>query len=96
MKYGFNKFSLLYSISFSLPARNRFLPANFAIACPAAVSHSIVGPNRGYTSATPSATKHIFKELPLDITVILDFSFSNFSIKSLVSLLICEREATTT
>src|SRR5205814_5247896 len=31
---------------------------------PAATSHSIVGPNRGYRSASPSATRQNFNELP--------------------------------
>ncbi len=39
-------------------------PAARATVSPAAVSHSIVGANRGYSSALPSATRHILIELP--------------------------------
>ena len=39
-------------------------PASLTIMCPAAISHSDVGPNRGYISALPSAIKQNFNELP--------------------------------
>jgi len=41
-------------------------PEASTTACAAAVSHSIVGAIRGYTSALPSATRQSFSELPLD------------------------------
>src|SRR6516164_4807710 len=40
-------------------------PAASSTACAAAVSHSLVGPRRGYTSAAPSATRQNFSELPI-------------------------------
>src|SRR4030066_1545418 len=39
-------------------------PADSTTHCAAAVSHSEVGPRRGYTSAAPSATRHSLSELP--------------------------------
>ena len=39
-------------------------PAPSRIAWPAAVSHSLVGPNRGYTSIRPSASQQNFSDDP--------------------------------
>ena len=57
-----------------------------AIACPAAVSHSIVGAKRGYTSALPSATRQILIELPLEINSTLPCFFFKSAIYDSVSL----------
>lgn len=43
---------------------NIYPPAASTTAWAAAVSHSLVGPKRGYKSILPSATMHDFKELP--------------------------------
>src|ERR1043165_3666646 len=95
MKNGFNKFSLLYSRRCFVSQFNTFPPAISITACPAAVSHSMVGPKRGYTSAFPSATKQNFSELP-DETKSTSFpSFFKSSTNCSVSSLKCERLATT-
>src|SRR5581483_7259092 len=48
------------------PGARTLPPAATNTACPAAVSHSIVGPRRGYRSASPAATRQNFKEEPTE------------------------------
>src|SRR3569833_3758414 len=48
------------------PGANTLPPAATSTACPAAVSHSIVGPRRGYRSAWPAATRQNFNDEPTE------------------------------
>src|SRR5690554_3882107 len=72
IKKGLKKSSfVLYSIYLCVSALYVVQPAARAMASPAAVSHSQVGPNRGYICAWPLATKQNFNELPM-LTVCAD------------------------
>ncbi len=90
MKNGLSKSFLLYTSSRLKSVSQSFLPAAFAIACPAAVSHSMVGPKRGYSLATPSATIHIFSELPFERILTCPNSFSRISKNFWVAWLACD------
>src|ERR1700741_4410584 len=67
-------------------------PAAASTAWPAAMSHSMVRPRRGYKSASPVATRHSFNDEPAEIrlaTLYLERNSSVFASR-------CEREATAT
>src|SRR5690606_4650884 len=66
-------------------------PAPSRIACPAAVSHSLVGPKRGYTSSLPSASQQNLSEEPSATGSITP----RRSIKAPVRASRCERLAAT-
>src|SRR5882762_3126803 len=63
MKYEFRKVGLAYS-SGTPPGAHTLPPAAASTAWPAAVSHSIVLPSRGYRSASPAATRQNLSDDP--------------------------------
>lgn len=76
-------------------ASSMFRPAYSATAWAAAVSHSMVGPKRGYMSAVPSATRHILSEDPQDRVVRSGCCCRRFWMYCWVCVSMCEREHTT-
>ena len=91
---GFNRSCLLYSNT-ELSAFEMLPSDSVMITCPAAISHSMVGPILGYISALPSAIKQSFNELPAATIETAPYLFSRSSINWLVSGDRCERLATT-
>ena len=74
MNQGFNISDRLYLKGSPVLKSSNLAPAISATACPAAVSHSQVGPRRGYISALPSATRQILSELPAEMNFTSPYS----------------------
>src|SRR5579862_6796836 len=83
MNPGLKKRALPYSRG--RPSRSKTRPpAARSTASPAAVSHSMVGAGRGYTSASPLATRTNFNEEPIDTLSLTPASASQASVSGVL------------